>query len=388
MTDNNLMDYEGPRTPFESEWDAVTELCRSIFFKDSPTYEVAARTWPMSLRSEAREDTFAMFHKGHPVSAIERLERDIVVHGHTLRIGYVGSVCTNPDYRKLGLASTVLSATMKRFHEDNVDFVDISGNREMYKRAGSRYVGGLDRFILHKDKIAATDAVTLRSATMDDVKTIAWLNQQEPIRSIRPLNDYEIVINYGHCVGRPVEFVIVYIGETPAAYLLITKLLERDNRKYRRVMEYAGDRQFIVSALAKLTDELPEGADIEIDVQKGDLLGKRLSNYDIASQPAARSGTHCILDFARTMTKLKPFFASYFPEDFVHSMRFSAGNERYNAWCKDGSLKIEGVTNMVWTILGTPSGEQVSNIQATGLMQELVDLCLPVPLPPLEMNMI
>lgn len=388
MPDNSLMDFEGPRTPFEFEWDAVTELCRSIFFKDLSTYDVAARTWPMSLRAEAREDSFAMFHKDRPVSFIERLERDIIVHGHTLRIGYIGSVCTNPDYRKLGLASTVLSATMKRFHEDNVDFVDISGNRTMYKNAGSRFVGGLDRFIIHKGDLSISDGVTLQVAIMDDVNTLAQINQQESLRSIRPLNDYEIVIKYGYCVGRPVEFVIVSVGQTPVAYLLITKLLEHDNQKYRRVMEYAGNRQFIISTLAKLTDELPEDAYVEIDAQKGDLLGNLLTGYNITSKSVARSGTLVVLDFARTMTKLKPLFASHFPDNFVESMQFSAGNERYVAWCKNSSLKIEGVTNMTWTILGTPPDEQVSNVQATGLMKELIDLCLPIPLPPVEMNMI
>jgi len=387
MPDNNLMDFEGPRTPFESEWDAVTELCRSIFFKDLSSYDVAARTWPMSLRSEAREDSFAMFHEGRPVSFIERLERDIAVHGHTLRIGYVGSVCTNPDYRKLGLASTVLSATMKRFHENNVDFVDISGNRAMYRNAGSRFVGGLDRFTLNKGNLTGSDT-TLRSATIDDIKTLAWLNQKESLFSIRPINDYEIVIKYGHCVGRPVEFIIAYIGQTPTAYILITKLLERDNKKYRRVMEYAGDRQFVISALANLANEIPEDAYIEIDIQNGDLMGKLLESYKISNQPVARPGTFVVLDFARTMTKLKPLFASYFPENFVECMKFSAGNERYTAWCKHSSLKIEGVINMTWTMLGTPPNEQVSNVQATGLMKELIDLCLPISLPPVEMNMI
>jgi hypothetical protein len=202
------------------------------------------------------------------------------------------------------------------------------------------------------------------------------------------MSDYEIVIKYGHCVGRPVDFVIVSVEQTPVAYLLITKLLERENHKYRRLMEYAGDRQFIISALARLTDELPEGAYAEIDIQKGDLLGNLLENLKISSQPVARPGTLVVLDFARTMNKLKPFFASHFPENFVECMQFSAGNERYVAWCKHSSLKIEGLTNMTWMMLGTPPNEQVSNVQAVGLMQELIDLCLPIPLPPVEMNMI
>jgi RimJ/RimL family protein N-acetyltransferase len=386
MPENNLMEFDGPRTPFESEWDSATELARSIFFTNAEDYENGARTWPMSLRDEARQDTFVMFHKGQAVSGIERLERDISIYGHQLRLGYIGSVCTHPDYRKLGLASNVLSATMKRFHEDNVDFVCISGNREMYRRAGSRFVGGLERFTI-KDGLAGMGEYEVRRAEIGDIKILAMLNDHEPLFSKRPLSDYEIVLKYGYCVGRPVEFILITYYSMPVGYLLVTKLLERDNKKYRRVMEYAGNRQFIISGLSWLTQDLPEGGEIEIDIQKGDHILMRLLSY-IGSKPTARPGTHCVIDFARTMNKLKPYFASYFPEEFVYSMQFSAGNERFTAWSGKDYLKIEGQTNLVWTLLGTPPDGQITNVEATGMMKDLLETCLPIPLPPLEMNMI
>ncbi|MEK7396810.1 MAG: GNAT family N-acetyltransferase [Candidatus Poribacteria bacterium] len=390
MPDNSLMGFDGPRIPYEHEEEAIGELCRSIFFSNSPNFQTAARTWPMGLRAEAMKNSFVIFDKGCPVSLIERLERDIAFQGHKLRLGYIGSVCTNSEYRKLGMASTVLSATMKRFHENNVDFVCISGNREMYKRAGSRFVGGLDRLIIKKEGVANLQTGTgVRIATIDDALILAHLNEQEPLHSVRPINDYEIVINYGHCVGKPVEFIIASIGEVPTAYVLVTKLIENNNRKYRRVMEYAGDRFSISTALARLAINLPDDGEIEVDVQEKDNLIKiLLASYGADYNPTTRPGTNCVLDFVRTMTKLKPFFAGYLPEDFVNSMQFSAGNERYSAWCPDGSLSIEGMTDMVWTLLGPPPGEKVTNIKVEGKMQDLIDICLPIPLPPLEMNMI
>jgi len=151
-------------------------------------------------------------------------------------------------------------------------------------------------------------------------------------------------------------------------------------------MEYAGDRQSIISALSMISSDLPENAEIEIDVQKNDLLGNLFRGLE--GKSVSRSGTHCIIDFARTMNKLKPYFASYIPEDFVNSMQFSAGNERFTAWSGNDYLRIEGQTNLVCTILGTPPDEELSNAEATGMMKELIETCFPIPLPPLEMNMI
>jgi len=390
MSQSNLMEFNGPRTPNEDEWEAVMELVRSIFFPNSPTYREAVGTWPMDLRSEVRENIFAMFHGNRPVSVIGRLERDILVYGHCLRLGFVGGVCTHPDYRKLGLASTTLSATMKRFHENNVDFVCISGDRSMYRLAGARHVGGILRFTLRNGDLtgAVADRVTLMVATADDAKLLATLSQKESIRCIRPISDFEIVLTYSHCVGRSCEFIIAFLDSIPTAYLLITKAMKREDRTFRRVMEYVGDRQTIFTALGKLADDLPEGAELELDVQHGDLLGELLMRANIANQPATVPGTICVPDFARTMTRLKPFFASRWSDELTRSLRFSAGREKYIAWCDDGILEIEGETNMVWTLLGSPPGESISNVRATGAMQELLSGCFPIPLPHLEMNMI
>ena len=144
-------EYEGPRVPREQEWDAVQELIRAVFHPKVESFEEAMRTWPMALRLDVREDTLVMFRDGRPVSAIERLERDMLVYGHRLRMGFIGGVCTDPDHRGKGLASTILAATMTRFHEDDVDFVYISGARGLYFRIGADRASIKTRFVLRRE---------------------------------------------------------------------------------------------------------------------------------------------------------------------------------------------------------------------------------------------
>lgn len=390
MEESNLMDYDGPRTPFETEWEDVIELERSIFFSDSPDYRDGARRWPMSLREEARENIFVMFHGNQPVSAIGRLERDMIIYGSKLRIGYIGGVCTHPDHRGRGLAGTVLSATINRFRENNVDFILISGNRRLYRDAGSRVVGGLNKFILKKGDMGniQQSAVTFEVAKKKDAKILSAIYEKENLRLVRPLSDYEIVLEYGHCAGRPVEFVLISFNRLPVAYVLMTKMLKDGNRFYKRVMEYAGHREAIVIALKVMLDEITEDVEIEIDTRNGDFLGKLMEWQNIYNEPTTQPGTLCIVDFARTMSKLKTLFQSKLPDNITNSLHFSYGKERYIGWCDNGTLKIDGLTNMIWTILGAPPKEKVSNIKATGAMEELLKSCLPIPLPPLEMNLI
>ena len=387
--EKDIHGFSGPRTPREDEAQACAELAYQVFFASRfPDFLSGASTWPMVLREGALKDTFAMFDGDKPVSLIHRFERDVIVHGCKLRIGFVGFVCTHPDYRNLGLASTILSATMNRFREDEVDFVCISGDRAMYRRAGARPVGGRSEFVVNPENAESlgkyATKVSIRVATLEDAKLLAAIYDMEPVRFIRPISDYEIVLKYRHCVGQPCEFIIASDGFKGNAYLLVTSPQMQGDKISRTVFEYAGERHLVLSTIYLLAQE----TELKVRVEGEDLLGKMLTEVGVKGMPIQKPGTIVVLDFARTMRKLLPFFASRLPADLIQTLDFAFGNERFVAWCDGGILEIDGETNMVWTLLGAPPGESVSSIRVIGGMRDLYEQCLPIPLPSLEMNMV
>ncbi len=387
--EKDIYGLSGPRTPREDEAQLCAELAYQVFFASRfPDFLSGASTWPMVLREGALRDTFAMFDGDKPVSLIHRFERDAIIHGCKLRIGFVGFVCTHPNYRGRGLASTILAATMNKFREDDVDFVCISGDRAMYRRAGARPVGGRREFIVNPENAEKLSKyvpeITTRKATIEDAALLASIYDQESVRFIRPLSDYEIVLKYRHCVGQPCEFIIAGDGVKAKAYLLVTALQTQEGKSFRTVFEYAGERYFVLGAIHQLARE----TELKVRVEGDDLLGEVLTKIGIEGTPVRKPGTIAVPDFARTMRKLIPFFASRLPTGLVQTLDFAFGNERYVAWCDGGILEIDGETNMVWTLLGAPPGESVSNVRAFGRMRELYERCLPIPLPSLEMNMV
>jgi hypothetical protein len=60
----------------------------------------------------------------------------------------------------------------------------------------------------------------------------------------------------------------------------------------------------------------------------------------------------------------------------------------YVAWNESGSLQIEGERNMLWALLGRPEGAPREGITASGVFQDLIEHCLPLPLPSVYLNMI
>ena len=232
----------------------------------------------------------------------------------------------------------------------------------MYRRAGARPVGGRSEFVVNPENVGKlrpkVDVVSIRTANLSDAELLAEIYDREPIRFIRPPSDYEIVLKYRHCVGQECEFILVRDG-TASAYLLATTPQASDGKTLRTVFEYAGDRQLVLSAIWNLAHE----TELRVKVEGDDVLGRMLKEVGIERILTKKPGTIAVLDFAKTMRKLLPFFASRLPSRLTESLDFAFGNERYVAWCKDGTMEIDGVTNMVWTLLGSPPNETVTNVR-------------------------
>ncbi|MBM3236773.1 GNAT family N-acetyltransferase [Candidatus Poribacteria bacterium] len=392
MAVNDRDEYEGPRTPRENEWEAVAELGRSIFFKDAASYWEAARSWPMVLQPNVRQNMLTMFKDGQPVSTIGRLERDILVHGHRLRMGFIGGVCTHPDHRGKGLASTILAAMMRQFHHDDVDFVYISGTRSLYFGAGANHVAIETRFVLDKNNFGPDKQtfsksldVQLRPANLEDIDTLVAIAEREGVRFIRPRKDFELVMENKHCGGQPCEFHLIKLREIPVGYLLLRGRVEHNENL--KLIEFAGDRLCLLSALGKIVQRLSDSASLEVNVP-GDLLIKLLHSAGVQGNLVKTGGTMKVIDFCRTMRKLLPYFRERLTGWTCLDLNLAAGKERYVAWNEEGILELDGESNMLWTLLSKPPDAQIEGLKVTGRMRELIELCLPVPVPLLYLNMI
>lgn len=388
ISDRHL--YEGPRTPSLTEEEATMELACSIFFKDAPSYLEAAQRWPMALRPDLRENTFAMFYQGQPVSTIARLECDMVVRGHKLRMGFIGGVCTHPHHRGKGLASIVLDATLQRFADNNIDFVCISGARSLYYRTGANHIGGFSQFLLTSDarNFAGAKNLNIREATSADVEILYSLNEKEQTRFVRDMLDYELVVQHGYCSGQPCRFMIVEVEKMPVGYLLVRDTVQQEGKTSQRVIEFAGDREAILSALVVMANELDENGQLVIEVRVGEELAVRLRSMGLECKTGKIGGTVKVLNFTHTMEKLRPYFGHQLGFSFAESLEFVAGKERYVIAGKEGALEIDGETNMLWTLLDAPPEKQIENVRATGLMEKVLEVCLPIALPALQLNTI
>ena len=83
---------------------------------------------------------------GNPISHVGIWEGLILIYGYTFKIGMIGAVCTHPNYRGRGYASALVKDAFAKMKTDHVDFVLVSGVRDLYKRVGCVEAGRIYRY--------------------------------------------------------------------------------------------------------------------------------------------------------------------------------------------------------------------------------------------------
>jgi hypothetical protein len=274
--------------------------------------------------------------------------------------------------------------------DTDVDFIYISGSRSMYYRAGANHIGGISRFLLTSDvaKLVDTENIDIRQATLADVETLCSLSETEQIWLAHDRMDYELIIQNGHCSGGQCIFNIIESESTPVGYVAVRNVIRKEGKWSQRVIEFAGDRGAILSALVALAHRSGVNGHLIIETHREEELAARLRSMGIDCKTGRMGGTAKVINFTHTMEKLRPYFGQRLGSSFAQSLEFAAGNERYIASGEGGALEIDGEVNMLRTLLGAPPGEKPENVRATGLMRNALEVCLPIPLPALPLNVI
>ena len=377
-------EYDGPRTPRPEEWDSVIELMRSVFFKERGPWQLTMRPWPLAFRGDIRENTLAIYCQGEPVSAISRLERDILTRGHTLRLGFIGSVCTHTEHRGKGLASAVLAATLQRFRESGVDFMYISGTRPLYFGAGANWVGLEAHCALDGAALPGDPRVRTRQAGLDDIAALAELAGREGTRFLRHWEDWRLVLEHGHCSGFPCAIHLVERDRALVGYLVLRDI-ERDN--LARVIELAGDRSCLLAALASLRPTLGERR-LDLFAPHGDPIVDLLAVCGVGADIPKNRGTIKAVDPQRTLAKLAPYFRERRPDGGDRPLRLTSHDGAYTLTDGENELELADEAQLLWLLVGRPPDAPGELPQATGRLRDAVETCLPLSLPLPYINMI
>ena len=374
---------QGPRAIKPREIDSLMELLNLVFCSDPARARMQQLT-PTHFVPENFPNLVAMFDGRLPVAHAGVTLRDLVLHGTRVRTGLIGAVATHPEWRGKGLASRIMDHLVRRDTRNGVDLYLISGGRGLYHRLGAEDAGVLSRYRLSLSVLSrlfpAAQRATVKSAQPSDIKGMAGINAAEPCHVVRDTSEYQLIMKHGWCSGQRAGFYKVLVSGGMAAYLVCTVWKEK-KRSCLRLMEYAGSRPAILSALPALARKFGASS-VSLDVPPTDkTMADLMELFKVTPETSVGfDGTVAILNVPRLMERFRPWIEQRIGKAQADKLKFPGhgrsldvvyGKERFV--CRDRNLVVQ-------IIFGNVKSRGKRAYPAKGELREIFKRIFPLPL--------
>jgi len=364
---------EGPRGTKKNEFGSVMNLVNSVF---RPEKKSMQEEYAILFNRENLENMRIILEDGKPVSHAGISERDIVICGCRSRVGSIGAVCTDPEYRNKGYSTIILKDAIRKIDRDGADFMLVSGDRNLYDRLDCMRVGKVCKWTIRKTDLGrlGPSVVQVRDFARNALQGMMKVYNREPVRYIRPVNDWNTGVECGQVMNRPCTFATIYEGRKFRGYVVI-HLFDEGTSKIGDVMEYAGSRKALFNAIPSIFKKFNlERLSFNIPFQDGEFIkSMREKNLNVSVIPV--HGTVRIVNFTRLMQRLAPYFRRRIGR-IADSLVFKEENGRFIFELGRERVIIPNRRVLAWWILGTPEGYMISG---SGGLENLLGRVFPIP---------
>lgn len=331
--------------------------------------------------------------QGKVVSAVGIAHHRVYLPDSRLRVGSIGGVSTQPDYRGLGLASLLMQHCTRKLYDQGARLMLISGERGLYTRTGNVNAMHLKNFTVQADsRLSALlpGRVTIRPLTASDAALCARIYQTEPVHYIRRVSDYTDSFDPG-------KAWLIEVDHQPAAYLLLRlhwDYWDAPERGILDISEYAGSRVALVAGLhtmlasgvAPIEPHRLHTLRLDVPWQDGSLL-HLLENAGIpGTSIALPDHTMRLINFPALRSDLAAYITARLPTALGRGLRFEqsgplladpSGAEEGRCAIAWHSLRLELTTaEMTRLVMGSPAPEEFS---APPPLDEMIQALFPLP---------
>ncbi len=405
-----------PRALQPHEWDSLNRLVSTVF---RPTM---FEHYPQLFNEANRENLRVVVLDGEVVSHVGMTQRWASLAGCTVKVACIGAVATYEAYRGRGYATAAFADAQRKARADGVDIMLISGARGLYLRAGCRRVGRDLEYIAtaeHRQALIAlvptAHPLLLRPAGPEHIPVLRTLHAAEPVRFIRPLEDWEMALQCRIVMNRPADFYLVEQGASEAgtqpvavAYLIVQRpgperapAGQPPGPLTARVAEFAGDRRAVAAALplVQLLHRLPRALPVTVAaalplVQQHDpvlqvrlhvmgsdtVLQAHLNAAGLTGVPAPASGTLLVINFPQLMERVRPYLAERLGQAVAQELEFSeAPDGRYVIRRGSDAVILPNAGHLGNFLFGTVDPDADCVPEGDAALLSLLQQALPLP---------
>lgn len=244
----------------------IINLC-NLVFRQPPDPPNMGDNFPYLLSPGNADNLIIAEDNGKIVAHYGTKLTTIYINGHAIKYASVGAVCTHPDYRGKGIATSLQSMALKHLAAQDVPIVTISGARGLYTSNGATHTGSAFTYNIDPSMIShqtiCDDMVFSVMEGGKNTELLASVYHKETVRYNRTVREFPVLIEVLPMVhdDRKAITLTAFKNDNVVAYLSGYK----DDNNTFRVIEYSGMR-FIIMELIHRTARIDniELVDIKI----------------------------------------------------------------------------------------------------------------------------
>jgi predicted N-acetyltransferase YhbS len=369
---------EGPRAVRKEEFESLRVMANRVF--RASTDEDMPSQYPQLFSEDNFENLRVCVDAGRCVSHVGMTERHASLLGCRIQVCCIGAVSTLPEYRGQGLASACFDDAASKAYRDGVDIMIVSGDRNLYRMRGCLRVGQDTACTLTPETLpavaaAADRAVTVEIMTEADLALAIDCYRHEPVRFLRPPEDYARAWQCRYVMNRASDFLVIREGGDFRGY----GILQRPGEDRRAgLVEFAGDRHAVFAALPELIRRYDLAA-LGWQVQGHDALFRSLcARAGLSGAARPTSGTVKLINFPQLMERLRPYWEERIGRREAAQLAFWQEEERYSV--RSGSDTFVADRDTTTRLLfGTPDGAEAQALAGAGALRQTLERMLPLP---------
>ncbi len=353
---------EGPIPVPADRLDELVAMTNRVFRADGGDM---GREYPLVFDPGALDGMRVMLEEGRVVSHVGVCVRDAVLLGAPLTVASIGAVSTDPAFRGRGFAGALMEDAIAYARARGACLMLISGDRALYRRLGGVRPGGF--FMGEVPHADFPRGYAFERATPDDTPQLAALYQREPVRFVRPAEDWRRLLAAGVVMNQAADCLMVRDPDGVVAYLAVQAPPSHSTGETRpRVMEYAGSREAVWRALAAVAGEYgAASARFAVMPDDGDLLARARHERALLHEEGFH-GTVKLLDGARLLSAVRPLWAERVGHGALDALGLEADMGGVTFTAAGDRVRLEGPA-VITALFGAERGREEDQLSIPGI---------------------
>ena len=287
MSEINPEEIEGPRAATQMELGGALDLANLVLRTlGTPPGEPQRRPtigsdYPHVFNPANLENLRVCVHRGRVVCGVSIYPGTVVTPRGPIRVGGINALVTQPEYRRLGLATRIMEDAHNRMREAGLHVAQLSTKiHDYYRKLGWETAGrqrsyGVDRGNVD---LLGGNAETSGHAVREDWKNwlpdLARLHAAEPLHADRSAESFRLLL---HCKA---DTALVHVqDQTASAYVVL---------RGASVVEHAGPLALVLELLGAAFARLDNPGAATSERVPGQRATVEMSVLTVADSPLAR----------------------------------------------------------------------------------------------------